>query len=99
MIYLLLDTDRSYKISTQPHDLEIIHLREGNEQQAKSLCQVIQGLIESGKIYDAKGIEHYFMFLGRPWKVIDEKYVEYDILETGRKIYLPRNVAETLQEV
>ena len=99
MIYLLLDTDKSYKISTQPHDLEIINFREGNEEQAKSLCQVIQNLIESGKIYNPEGIEKYFMFLGRPGKVINEKFIEYDFPEIKRKIYLPRNVAEALQEV
>jgi hypothetical protein len=99
MIYLLLDADRSYKISSQPHDLEIISSREGNEEQAKALYSVIQSLIESGKIFNPEGIEHYFMFYGRPMRVINDKYVEIEFKESGRKIYLPRNVAEALQGV
>lgn len=99
MIYLLLDTDRSYKISSQPHGLEIVSSREGNEDQAQVLYSIIQTLIESGKIYNADGIERYFMFLGRPMKKINEEFVEIDFKEMGRKLYIPKNIAEALQEV
>lgn len=99
MIYLLLDADRSYKISSHPHNLEIVSYREGNEEQAQVLYSVIQNLIEEGKIYNAEGIERYFMLLGRPMRVINENFVEFDFPETKRKIFLPRNVAEALQEV
>ena len=96
MIYLLLDEDRSYKISIDPHGLDIISFREGNEEFARVLYEAISGLMESGVITSTSGIEHAFRFYGYPIEKFNKDFSIVS-MENGRRVFVPTNVADILK--